>query len=213
VKFSDKKDVSVQAALLSDAGDGQLWVRFEIIDRGIGISAANQAKLFQAFSQAESSTTRKFGGTGLGLAICKRLVELMNGRIGVHSKEGKGSMFWAELPFRAAPEASRTEVAGDLVGVRVLIVGSPDARRSSLAAYLRHWGAADVGASDEAQAALELSAAENADTPFDAVVVDFDLDRVRQKEALAALRETQKNINGKAPFIVLDDVEQRGPRI
>lgn len=213
VKFSDKKDVSVRATLLPPVNDERLWLRFEVTDQGIGISEENQAKLFQAFSQAESSTTRKFGGTGLGLAICKRLVELMNGRLGVQSKEGEGSTFWVEIPFRNAAEPRISEAQRDLQGVRVLIVGSPEMRCISLAAYLQHWGATHAVAGSEGQAIEELAAAERANAPFTAVVIDLDLDRVRQKAALSALREAQKDFRGKAPFIVLDDFEQRGARI
>ncbi len=90
VKFSDGKDVQIRAVPSERTDDKRVWVRFNVIDKGIGISKENQAKLFQAFSQAESSTTRRFGGTGLGLAICKRMTELLEGVIGIESEEGKG---------------------------------------------------------------------------------------------------------------------------
>ncbi|MDP6951634.1 MAG: ATP-binding protein, partial [Alphaproteobacteria bacterium] len=100
IKFTEEGEV-VARADLRDAGD-EILVRFSIIDNGIGISEEAQTKLFQAFSQAETSTTRKFGGTGLGLTICQRLAEMMGGEIGVESAPGVGSTFHVTLPFAVA---------------------------------------------------------------------------------------------------------------
>ena len=104
IKFTQHGRVDVYACRLEEP-QGPV-VRFEVKDTGIGIPAATQAKLFQSFTQADSSTTRKYGGTGLGLAICKRLVELMGGRIGVQSAAGTGSTFWFTLPLDLADAQS-----------------------------------------------------------------------------------------------------------
>jgi signal transduction histidine kinase len=99
VKFTTKGEVVLRASVL-DWNTKRVALRFEVIDMGIGIAAADQQRLFQAFSQTDSSTTRKFGGTGLGLAICRQLVGLMGGKIGVISAPGEGSTFWFELSLR-----------------------------------------------------------------------------------------------------------------
>ena len=101
VKFTSEGEVVIRASVL-DWNTERVALRFEVIDMGIGIAPADQERLFRAFSQADSSTTRKFGGTGLGLAICRQLVELMGGKIGVVSAPGEGSTFWFELSLRRA---------------------------------------------------------------------------------------------------------------
>lgn len=99
-------------------------IYFEVSDSGIGVTAENQSKLFQNFSQADMSTTREYGGTGLGLAICKNLAELMQGRIGLESREGQGSRFWVELqlPASAAAETTPINSKRNLKGLRLLLV-------------------------------------------------------------------------------------------
>ncbi len=102
IKFSEQGDIELKVTRL-DGNDGQVRVRFEIKDTGIGLTEAQRNKLFKAFSQADTSTTRKFGGTGLGLAISSRLVERMGGTLNVESKQGKGSTFFFEIFLRIAP--------------------------------------------------------------------------------------------------------------
>ncbi len=141
--------------------NGRVWLRvevaqaaplkiaFRVIDNGIGISAEALDKLFFAFTQAESSTTRRFGGTGLGLAICKRLVELAHGEIKVDSKPGIGSTFTVILPFEPAAEQPQPHFP-DLDGIECIVVESPHLVAGNLHAYLTPQGAqvriaADLG--------------------------------------------------------------------
>jgi PAS domain S-box-containing protein len=138
IKFTETGEVVARADLVENGG---LQVRFSIIDQGIGISEEGQAKLFQAFSQAETSTTRKFGGTGLGLTICLRLAELMGGEIGVESVLGEGSTFHVTLPFAVA-EGGRSEAREfDLSGLEVLVASSSEAERGACEAVLAEAGA------------------------------------------------------------------------
>ncbi|HVK50777.1 MAG TPA: ATP-binding protein, partial [Pseudoxanthomonas sp.] len=98
IKFTERGTITLVVRRLGETS-GQHLLRFEVRDTGIGISADAQARLFRSFTQADASTTRLYGGTGLGLAICKRIVELMGGRIDVMSEPGRGSTFWFEVPL------------------------------------------------------------------------------------------------------------------
>jgi PAS domain S-box-containing protein len=206
VKFSNGKDVQIRAEFAGKTDATQTWLRFSVIDRGIGISKENQAKLFQAFSQAESSTTRRFGGTGLGLAICKRLTEMMNGVVGVDSREGHGSTFHVELPFQVADGVAAKQKPRDLTALRVLLLGSDGPRAEAIEAYLTHDGAEVVAAdsADEALTVLQKSA------KVDSIMVDLGLDHNRQERALGILRNA---LGGKTPIILLQDYQNRGARI
>jgi signal transduction histidine kinase/CheY-like chemotaxis protein/HPt (histidine-containing phosphotransfer) domain-containing protein len=122
VKFTEKGGVQVEVSKRSETRTHQELV-FAIKDSGIGISVEGQAKLFKAFQQADTSTTRTFGGTGLGLVICERIVKLMNGQIGVKSEPGKGSVFWFSVPMlKAAGDIGSSR--RDLNGVRALLISS-----------------------------------------------------------------------------------------
>jgi signal transduction histidine kinase/ActR/RegA family two-component response regulator len=130
VKFTARGRITLRGYVLPPR-PGAVWLRFEVIDTGIGIAPEIQSRLFEPFTQADSSTTRRFGGTGLGLAICRSLAELMQGRIGLESTPGRGSRFWLELPFAAADNreesadhapASPAAPVGGHARLRVLLV-------------------------------------------------------------------------------------------
>lgn len=130
LKFSGGQDrlglVSVRAELV-ELGPEQAIVEFQIADNGIGMNTETQSRLFMPFSQADSSTTRRFGGTGLGLSISRQLVELMGGEITVHSELGKGSLFTARLPFAFVPKKFPSVAAPSMVaGLSCLMVDDPD---------------------------------------------------------------------------------------
>jgi len=124
IKFTEKGGVHIQVSKRTETHD-HYEIVFAVRDSGIGIAADTAAKLFHPFSQADASTTRVFGGTGLGLAICKRLVDLMQGRIGVKSEPGRGSLFWFSVPLRKA--LGDVQQRRDLDGIRALVIAEDDA--------------------------------------------------------------------------------------
>ncbi|MBI1853162.1 MAG: PAS domain S-box protein [Planctomycetes bacterium] len=166
IKFTAHGHVSVKAMPIEHRDDSTL-VRFEIGDTGIGISPAALERLFHPFSQADMSTTRRFGGTGLGLAICKRLVELMGGEIGVRSMPGKGSVFWftARLHKTAKPLESTHDSTFD-ESLRVLCVDSIPAGRTALQHHLESWGVRVETVSTWESALDRLWAAQEEGQPF-----------------------------------------------
>ncbi len=188
VKFTDAGSVKIRAELISLIG-GQVTVGISVIDTGIGISRDVQARLFRPFSQAEASTTRRFGGTGLGLSICRRIAELLGGEIGVESEPGKGSSFWftftADLvPADALPADEAEERAGDagLRGLTLLVVDPEADERRFLARYAAAEGATVLEAPDALDAARLLAGGSHPD----AVVVaeEADVDGLRCERAL-----------------------------
>jgi len=189
VKFTDSGEVVVSARL--QAGE----LHFAVRDTGIGMTAEGLSRLFQSFSQADSSTTRKYGGTGLGLAISKRLVELMGGRMWVESAgPGLGSCFRFTLPAVAAdaPQAPRREFIGAqpaLKGRRMLVVDDNATNRRILALQAAKWGMA-VRDAESAQAALPLALAE----PFDLVVIDMHMPQMDGVALARRLRELRPEL-------------------
>jgi PAS domain S-box-containing protein len=172
-KFTKEGEVVVEARPQESSGNGTL-IRVEVRDTGIGISPEVAQRLFQPFSQADASTTRRFGGTGLGLVISKRLVEMMGGEIGVESTPGEGSTFW--FTARLAPaHTDAEEIDADLHGTRVLIVDDNATNRIILEKYLSHWGAQPTS-TDSAQAAIDaLHRAVEQDQPFQLAILDMQM--------------------------------------
>ena len=153
LKFTEKGNVTVHVSSQSETAE-QVRLKFSIRDTGIGIPPEAQAKIFESFTQADQSTTRRFGGTGLGTTIAKQLVELMGGRIGLESAVGLGSTFWFELPFDKQPE--RVGTGGELAAARVLLVAFPERERAALQEALGTWGAVGLAADSVEEAAARL---------------------------------------------------------
>jgi PAS domain S-box-containing protein len=176
VKFTSEGEVVMSARAVDVRGDRAV-LEFSVRDTGIGMTPEQAGKLFRPFSQADTSTTRKFGGTGLGLSICKRLVELMGGEIRVESEPGKGSVFTftAAFGWTGRPSARHASLVGDLRGLRVLVVDDSETSRQILSESLMSM-TFDVGVAAGGEEALaELGTAAEAGRPYDLVLMDYKM--------------------------------------
>jgi PAS domain S-box-containing protein len=168
-------------------------VRFEVHDTGPGIDAATQARLFEPFSQADASITRRYGGTGLGLAICRELTTLMGGQVGLDSAPGRGSIFHAELPLPALPDSAVPAIAAPanaarLQGMRVLLVEDNEVNMLIATALLTQWGVQVTPAADGQQALDEVTHAADGGRLFDAVLMDLQMPGLSGFDATEVLR-------------------------
>ena len=168
VKFTEHGSVTVHVSAQGEIGDS-VRVKFSIRDTGIGIAPEAQAHVFESFTQADQSTTRRFGGTGLGTAIAKQLVELMGGRIGLESAAGLGSTFWFELALEKQPE--RAGGARELAGARVLLVGFPSAEGHAMGDALVGWGAVPVHVASVEDGVARLVAEISVANPYHGVLI------------------------------------------
>ena len=175
VKFTEKGEVAVQVRVLEDTADCQL-VEFSVSDTGIGMTEAQIERLFQAFEQADASTTRKYGGTGLGLAISKQLTELMGGQVSVQSIPGKGSTFGFTARLGKGTAIARPRLLqSDLRGRRVLIIDDNPHARAVLAGMLTNMTlVADEAASGEEAIGMVRQAAE-AGERYEIAFVDWQM--------------------------------------
>ena len=174
VKFTESGEVVVKARVEQKDTDGQL-VRFSVSDTGIGLTEEQMGRLFQAFEQADTSTTRQHGGTGLGLAISKRLAQLMGGDVGVNSEPGRGSTFWFTAQLGNGAGSSRGTPKPDLRGRRILIIDDNPQARAVLASMLTSM----TFVAHEAPSGLEgvemVRQAAERNEPYEIVFVDWQM--------------------------------------
>ena len=176
IKFSQRGEVTVSMQVLAQDAN-MLRLKCEVRDTGIGIAPHAQAQLFTAFSQADGSTTRRFGGTGLGLAIVKQLVQLMGGEVGIVSTPGQGSTFWFTLQLGCAAPRERLVSTQDsfLRGTRILIVDDHATNRFILNSQLASWGAETFCADSGLAALAILNQQEQDRTPIDLAILDIHM--------------------------------------
>ena len=211
VKFTEEGKVLIRAFLAPSKDKKTATVRFEIIDSGIGISKEAQSDLFKEFSQAESSTTRRFGGTGLGLSISQRLTEMMKGKIEVESELGEGSKFIVTLTFPVAEDHTIKSDGHDLAGLNVLSVGDDAEERELDAGYIRHWNAEVTTTGDfENVKSLAIEAAKGK-RPYDIIVLGSAWPRNNQAAEIEAMLN-EKALAGLR-FVMMTQTRTKAERI
>ena len=169
IKFTEQGRIDVYIRPIGQAHPQRL--RFEVVDTGIGIPESAQAHIFDSFTQADPSVTRRFGGSGLGTTIAKQLVEALGGKIGLHSREGEGTTLWFELPFILQATQSTPAAPHFDKPMRVAILASSELSTRTQA-VIRSWGAEPVSVDNTTRLAAELSAYLSGGTPLGAVVVE-----------------------------------------
>ena len=209
VKFTERGEVFVRAS--TQARDGEsVTVRLSVRDTGIGIAPEVQDKIFDSFSQADGSTTRKFGGTGLGLTISRQLVNLMGGTIQVASEPGLGSEFAFTVPFRKGSESVHLPPVprSDLRGVRVLVVDDNATNREIVEKQLYAWGVQCRGAGGGEEGLSVLREASSEGSPFDLAILDFNMPDI-DGLSLAGMIKSEPSLAG-IRLILISSVGIRG---
>lgn len=202
VKFTDRGSITINVRRTGETA-AQHQLRFEVHDTGIGIAPEAQGRLFQAFSQADTSTTRLYGGTGLGLAISRRIVELMTGRIGVESEPGRGATFWFEIPLlKVHGDMPATDTAANSGG-RLLLLSADPRLRLRLSMLLPNWGLR-VSSVETTQEALDrLRTAANQGKPWAYSVVLADLAGMRNTAVALHRNISRSTIYGNLRLVCL----------
>ena len=209
IKFTEEGEVVLHAELAEEDAEGAT-VLISVRDTGIGIAEEHQSRVFESFSQADASTTRRYGGTGLGLAIARQIVDLMGGEIGVRSEAGVGSTFFFTLPLEKQRGGARRtpHPVDDLRGTRVLVVDDNATNREILHRQLSSWGMESGEAGDGFAALEELRSASRRGVPYDLAVLDMQMPgmdgmrlarRISEDEGISSTR-----------LVLLTSVGQRG---
>jgi len=209
LKFTYEGEIFVKAEMIEDFPD-RVKIQFSVTDTGIGIPKDRQASIFEAFTQVDGSTTRKFGGTGLGTTICKELVEMMGGEIGLESEEGEGSTFWCAIVFPKSEvqEEVLPRYAVNLVGTRVLMVDDNRTNRFILWEYLKFWGCMPVEAEDGFEALGMLTASALSAESFDLILTDVQMPGMDGFELIRNIRKMEAVAD--VPIIILTSIGQPG---
>jgi len=210
LKFTNEGEIYIKGEIAEDLGD-RVKILFSVKDTGIGIPKDRLAVIFESFSQADSSTTRKYGGTGLGITISKQFVELMGGEIGVESQEGKGSTFWFTTVFakQTVEKAILTSEELDrIAAIKVLVVDDNQTNRFVLTEHLKSWNCETVEASGAKEALVILKESVSSKEPFDLILTDCQMPEMSGFDLARQIRATDA-LKG-VPIIVLTSVGLQG---
>ena len=210
IKFTDKGEVSLKVQV--DGGEGEKGLlHFVVADTGIGVPADKHELIFKAFSQADTSTTRKYGGTGLGLTITARLIGMMGGKIWVVSEEGAGSQFHFTVKFKSVHTKAQLSAIvphENLRSVRVLVVDDNETNRRILEGMLKHWGMKITLVDRGAAALVELAASTKAREPYGLIITDLHMPEMDGFTLIEQIR--QKPELTSAVILMLSSARNRG---
>jgi len=208
IKFTEQGEVAVYVKLVEQTAEQKLF-RFEIKDTGIGINKLHQQQLFDKFSQADSSTTRKYGGTGLGLSICKSLVELMDGEIGIDSDIGQGATFWFTLPLLKTEETSEIAIYHtDIKNEKVLIVDDNETNLELMHQLHKIWNIPHTLVNSATAALTELTLALQENVPYSIAILDMHMPEI---DGLQLCQQIQKDPQlAQTKLIMASSQAQRG---
>ncbi len=211
IKFTHDGEIVIDVSVIETTTD-TTTLRFAVTDTGIGISHEAQRGLFESFTQADSSTTRKFGGTGLGLAISKQLVTMMQGKIGVISEKGHGSTFWFTISLPHGSTATPTPIPNaSLKGRRVIIVESNDTIRFLLQHYAESWGMICELTSNGNEGLTRLQQRAKEKQSFDVAILDHTFSEGTQEDGLSLAKRIRQDPEiSYIPLILLTALGKRG---
>ena len=216
IKFTERGEVALAVSARTDS-EGVELLLFEVRDTGVGIPSEQQGRIFESFSQADASTTRKFGGTGLGLAISKQLILLMAGQLGVDSEPSKGSTFWFEVPIERVgrPNRGPSHDAPELQGRKILVVDDNATNLEVIEHQLEAWGMRCTAVLNGRDALISLSAAVSEKRPFEVVILDMHMPDMDGMAVARAIRADAPI--AQVPMVLLssvmltDEGEEEGP--
>lgn len=209
IKFTHSGEVVIRVRLESEASES-VFLHFSVKDTGIGIAANSLDHLFEAFSQVDSSTTRRYGGTGLGLAISRKLVAMFSGTIGVKSEQGEGSDFYFTARFgKQVGKSDYDDIQiGNISGIKVLVVDDHAVNRLLVANLLKSWGCLHDEAASGQEAMAKLSSAAEKGKPFMVALIDMLMPEMDGRDLCARIKKDQFVANTR--LILLTSLGQRG---
>ncbi len=208
MKFTDRGEVTVTVAIAGIDND-RIQLRFVVSDTGIGLTEEEQQRLFTPFTQADTSTTRKYGGTGLGLSICRRLVELMDGEIGVASAPGTGSHFFFCVPFKLCVQAASAQNIPVAPGLRILVADDHAGAREILQRLLENFGFFPHSVAGGEAAIAEFAAAQSRGEPYGLLIADWQMPEIDGIEAIRRIHASSNNSFVPAIIMTADDDRTR----
>ncbi|MBI4838782.1 MAG: response regulator [Nitrospirae bacterium] len=209
IKFTEKGEVVIRVELKQETDD-KVTVLFSVTDTGIGISKDKLSMIFAPFTQADTSTTRKYGGTGLGLSISMQLVRLMGGELSVESEGGKGSRFWFTVPLekQKAGDIITHEVYPDIHGAKILVADDNETNRTILCKMLEGFGCRPYAVEDDIKAVQELKNAAGSEDPFRLLILDMQIPGTDTTQVIRNIKKSS-DIN-KTAIIALTSLASRG---